>query len=56
MDVFVVININMPGVTVPDTEAFIVFELIISVFPEIKLELPTIKFGLIVYADEVCNK
>jgi hypothetical protein len=44
---------NIPGVTVPDTEALTVFDDRVIVFPDDKLPLPTIKLGFIVYADVV---
>jgi len=44
---------NIPGVTVPDTEAFTVDDEIVNVFPEDKLEFDTIKLGFIVYAEVV---
>ena len=38
----------IPGVTVPDTDAFKVFADITKVVPEFKDELDTIKLGVIV--------
>jgi hypothetical protein len=46
---------NIPGVTVPEAEALIVFAETTNVLPEFKLLLLTIKFGFIVYADVVYN-
>jgi hypothetical protein len=55
IELFVVKNINIPGVTVPDTDVFIFVALNIIVFPDVICELSTIKLGFIVYADEVCK-